>query len=61
MNRVYVIVTKKKPIRCEKTKLETEIVITVCGSEVCSWALDLAVIGHYTINIPEIFQVLTVF
>ena len=33
----------------------------VCGFEVCSRVLNFIVIGHYTINGPEIFQVFTVF
>ena len=32
-----------------------------CGFEVCSCVLNFIVIGQYTINIPEIFQVFAVF
>ena len=56
-------VARKKPVRREKTKPQTATVIT------CSvWFCDLLhapvtfiVIGHYTIYIPEVFQVFTVF
>ena len=37
------------------------IVLLVCGFEVCSSVLNFTVIGQYTINIPDIFQVFTVF
>ena len=33
----------------------------VCSFEVCSRVLNFTVIGNYTVKIPEIFQVFTVF
>ena len=53
-------VEKRKPIRCEKPKPQTSTVVSL-WFWVCSYVLNLIVIGHYTINIPEIFQPLTVF
>ena len=49
-------VARNKPIRCEITKQQA-----VCGFEVCLHILNFIVIGQYTINIPEIFQVFMVF
>ena len=43
-------------MRREKTKPQT---VTV--TSVCSRVLNFTVTGQYTINIPEIFQVFTVF
>ena len=50
---------REKPIRCEKTKPQARTLISLwfCGQ----FVLIFAVIGHNTINIPEIFQVFTVF
>ena len=47
------------PIRYKKTKLQVRTL--VCGFVGSLRALIFAVIGHNTINIPEIFQVFTVF
>ena len=47
------------PIRYKKTKLQARTL--VCGFVGSSRVLIFAVIGHNTINIPEIFQVFTVF
>ena len=56
-------VARKKPVRREKTKPQTATVITRSA-----WFWDLLhapvtfiVIGHYTIYIPEVFQVFTGF
>ena len=52
---------REKPIRCEKTKPQARMSISLWfhGQFKC---LDLCfVIGHNTITIPEIFQVFTVF
>ena len=46
-------------MRHETTKLQTATVIS-CGFEVSSGVLNIIVIGHHTINIPEIFHVFTV-
>ena len=51
-------VARNKPIRREITKPQTT---TVIRYEVCLRILNSVVIGQYTINIPEIFQVFTVF
>ena len=49
-------------MRREITKPQTATVISfVIGFEVCSRVLNFIVIGQYTINIPEIFQVFMVF
>ena len=53
-------VARNKPIRREITKLQTAMVINL-WFEVCLRILNFIVIGQYTINIPEIFQVFTVF
>ena len=48
---------RKKPIRHEKTKLQARSVITVvCGFVASSRVLIFAVMGHNTINIPEIIS-----
>ena len=47
---------RKKPIRCEKTKPQARTLI----SFLVLWPV-FTVIVHNTINIPEIFQVFTVF
>ena len=52
---------KKKTIRREKTKRQARTLITVCGFVASSLVLIFAVIGHNAINIPEIFQVFTIF
>ena len=56
----YYCVAKKKPMRLEKTKLQTARVIInnilVCVFVVCFRALNFIVIDHYTINIPVSFQ-----
>ena len=52
---------KKKPIRPEKTKPRVRILILVCGFVASLHVLIFAVNGHNTINIPDIFQVFTVF
>ena len=51
---------REKPIRCEKTKLHARMLISLWfqGQFTCP---DLCCVGHNTINIPEIFQVFTVF
>ena len=41
------------------TKWQTATII--CGFEVCLRILNFIVIVQYTINIPEIFQLFTVF
>ena len=50
---------REKPIRCEKTKPQARTLISLwfCGQ----FVLIFVLIGHNTINIPEIFQVFTVF
>ena len=53
-------VARNKPIRREITKLQTATVINL-WFEVCLRILNFIVIGQYTINIPENFQVFTVF
>ena len=50
---------RSKPIRQEITKPQTATVIS-CGFEVCLHILNVILIGQYTINIPEKFQVFTV-
>ena len=55
------IIIKKKTIRREKTKRQARTLITVCGFVASSLVLIFAVIGHNAINIPEIFQVFTIF
>ena len=52
---------KKKTIRREKTKRQPRTLITVSGFVASSRVLIFAVIGHNAINIPEIFQVFTMF
>ena len=52
---------KNKTIRHEKTKGQARTLITVCGFVANSRVMIFAVIGHNTINIPEIFQVFTIF
>ena len=49
---------RKTPIRREKAKPQAR---PVCGFVASSRGLIFAVIGHNTINIPETFQVFTVF
>ena len=52
-------VARNKPIRHEKTKQRTAVVIylsLVCGFEVCSHVLNFIVIGHYTISVLNIFR-----
>ena len=52
-------VAGNSPIRREiNRKLQRQL---VCGFEVSLRILNFIVIGQYTINIPEIFQVFTVF
>ena len=46
----------KKTIRREKTKRQARTLITVCGFVASSRVLIFAVIGHNTINIPEIIS-----
>ena len=53
-------VARNKPIRREITKLQTAAVINL-WFEVCLRIPNFIVIGQYTINIPENFQVFTVF
>jgi len=44
----------KKSVTYEKTKLQTEMVITgSCGLEICSHMLKFIVIGQYTIDLSE--------
>ena len=50
---------RKKPIRREKPNKPQAR--PVCGFVASSRVLIFAVIGHNTINIPETFQVFTVF
>ena len=53
-------VARKKPVR----RLDYQTTNSnnkVCSFEVCSRALIFTVIGNYTVNITEIFQVFTVF
>ena len=45
----------------ENQTANTNSNLIVCGFEVCSHVLDFIVIGQYTINISEIFQVFMVF
>ena len=52
---------KKETIRREKTKRQARTLITVCGFGASSRVVIFAVIGHNAINIPEIFQVFTIF
>ena len=57
-------VARKKPVRCEKTKPQTATVITYCSVWFCDLLhapVTFIVIGHYTIYIPEVFQVFMVF
>jgi len=56
----YCVQVWNKPMRCEITKLQTAMLISL-WFEVCLRILNFIVIGQYTINIPEIFQVFTVF
>ena len=51
---------REKPITHEKTKPQARRFL-VCGFVASSHILIFAVIGHSTINIPEIFQVFMVF
>ena len=53
--------TNKKTIRRVKTKRQARTLITVCGFVASSRVVIFAVIGHNAINIPEIFQVFTIF
>ena len=52
---------EKKTNRREKTKRQARTLITVCGFVANSRVMIFAVIAHNTINIPEIFQVFTIF
>ena len=52
---------EKKTIRREKTKRQARTLITVRGFVASSRVPIFAVIGHNTMNIPEIFQVFTIF
>lgn len=54
-----IVFQEKKPIKHEKTELQARSSI-VCGFVASSHVLIFAVIGHNTINIPEIFQVFMV-
>ena len=54
-----VIVLQEINQLCEITKPQTAMVI-VCVFKVCLRILNFIVIGQYTINIPEIFQVFRV-
>ena len=51
----------KKTIKRKKTKRQARTLITVFGFVASSRVLIFAVIGHNAINIPEIFQVFTIF
>ena len=42
-------------------QLYSPLDISPSSFEVCSCVLNFIVIGHYTINIPENFQALTIF
>ena len=53
-------VARKKPIRHEKTEPQARTLISL-WFVASSHVLIFAVIGGNTINIPEIFQVFTVF
>ena len=52
---------REKKNRREKTKRKAVTLITVCGFVASSRVLILTVIGHNAINIPEMFQVFTIF
>ena len=58
MERYYV--ARNKPIRHKITKLQTAMVISLWFWGLLAYP-ELYVIGQYTINIPETFQVFTFF
>ena len=56
-----VIVLQEKPKRDEKTKPQTATTMSLWFWVSFACSELYAVIGHHTINIPEIFQVFSVF